>query len=742
MGCRSSLALEPRADRVPLNVRPPFVAVLALAAALVAGCKRPGPAPPVALSDAGTEAARVVRFRATDSPQSCVFEQGGPFLDFGETAERWRLRDAAGIEEAEREGASWWPIDARTVRAVVAIDAQELTADSFWTVDLRVLASESRNLMVFVNDRVVGSVRVDPGPPKIETLRVDRSILTAGDNTIALAARRASGARIGAGQVLVDWVRLHHDGPGEGHASRPSRRSVNRIVARGGTSYKAFSLPDGTSLACTMPLSAHATTTAALAVEGSGEVEAELRWKVADRELPPLARVVLRGSEPSWSRVDGGAPLIASTTMATLEVRVIRATQGSRLLVADLGWSVPAEPAREIPPAVEGALVVLLSHVGMSDLATLRSALELAGTPAVASVFRSGSLSGNAAVASLLSGLRAEAIAVLDADARVPPSALTLPRALKAAGVQTFYGSGHPLSGAAHGFLVPDWDRALAHPPTDSAAAPIEDFTRWLEEAKPKRFFGLLHLRGGHAPFDLRPAEAQLLAPTGYTGTVDPAQVASWWSRHPRGPLRLTEADRTRLDALHDASLAKQTALLGKAIAELRRSYPKAVVILTTDVGFRPHDPQAYDEGVLLAHDALVGPLVSIGLPRVTAEPVSLRDVHATLADLFDVTKLSRGSGVPLWADGREAIATVRSGRSRALWVGDLVFESADGVDTRLCAWANDPECRGTEAAVPASLRDGFRRLEGELTQQPVALRREPVTVDGPLEKALRLWGL
>ncbi len=715
---------------------------LALAATTFAGCKRPGPAPAPSALDGGAEPARIVRFRATDNEDSCVFEQAGPFLDFGEQPERWRLRDAAGIEEEEREGASWWSVDTRTVRAIASVDGRDVSGESPWSLDIRMLATESRNLMVLVNDRVVGSLRVDAGPPKIETVHVDRSALVAGDNTIALAARRASGARIGAGRVLVDWVHLRHEGTPTSSVARPTRRAVRRIAARGGKSYKAFSLPDGTSLACTMALSPHAATTAALAVEGSGEVEAELRWKLADRELPPIARVVLRGSESTWSRVDGGAPLVPSTTMATLEVRVLRATQGSRLLLADLGWSVPPEPTPAAATPIDGALVVVLSHVGSGDLAVLRSAFDGTEAPLAAKLFRSGALSGNAAIASILSGMRAESVGVLDADARVAPAVLTLPRALKAAGVHTFFGTGHPLSGAAHGFLLPDWDRSVAHAPMDSATAPVDDFTHWLEETKPARFFGLLHLRGGHAPFDLRPAEAQLLVPANYTGTVDPAQVASWWSRHPRGPLRLSEADRTRLDALHGAALEKQAAALVKAIVELRRTHPRSIVIVTTDVGFRAHDPSAYDEGVLLPHDALTAPLLVAGLATITSEPVSLRDVHATLAESFDVVKLSRGDGVPLSRDGREAIATAVSGRARAIWVGDFVYESIDGVDARLCAWSSDPECRKARDDVPASLRDGFRRLETELSRHPASLRREPVVVDGALEKALRMWGL
>jgi hypothetical protein len=204
----------------------------------------------------------------------------------------------------------------------------------------------------------------------------------------------------------------------------------------------------------------------------------------------------------------------------------------------------------------------------------------------------------------------------------------------------------------------------------------------------------------------------------------------------------LSEADRTRLDALHGAALEKQAAALVKAIVELRRTHPRSIVIVTTDVGFRAHDPSAYDEGVLLPHDALTAPLLVAGLATITSEPVSLRDVHATLAESFDVVKLSRGDGVPLSRDGREAIATAVSGRARAIWVGDFVYESIDGVDARLCAWSSDPECRKARDDVPASLRDGFRRLETELSRHPASLRREPVVVDGALEKALRMWGL
>lgn len=693
-------------------------------------------------TDAGAAPEPVVRFRAASTPAACTFTQGGPFLDFGEEAERWRLRDASGVEEEEREGASWWAIDARTLRAGFALDAGDALAGEAWAIDLRVVATESRTLSVLVNDRVVGAVRIDAGPPRIETLRLEKGTLVAGENVVALAARRASGSRMGSGRALVDWVHVHRDGLALDKMARPARRSVSRVAARGGESYKAFSLPEGTSVACAMPVAPNASTTAALAVEGSGEIEAELRWHVPERDLPPVARVVLKGADKNWLRLDGGAPAIAGTTMAALEVRVVRATQGSRLLVADLGWSTPAEPAPEPGPATDGVVVVVLSHVGTSDLPALRAVFE-GGEPAlVASRYRSGALTGNAAIALLLSGQRPELGGVFDADARVSPGFLSLPRALKGSGVETFYASGHPLTGAAHGFLVPDWDRASTRAPLEGATAPLQDFADWFDQIRPRRFFALVHLRGGHAPFDLRPAEAQTLAPTGYTGTIDPAQVGSWWSRHPRGPLRLTEADRTRLDALHDASLAKQLTLLAKVVSDVRRANPKTVFVVTTDVGFKRHDPLAYDEGVLLAHDTLVAPLLTLGLPRLTGEPVAMRDVHATVAELFGVGKIARSSGRPLWRDGRDDMASVASGRARAFWVGALALESPDGVDARLCVWASDPECRAHEVQVPAALREGFRRLERELTHAPQAGKREPVVVDGALEKALRAWGL
>lgn len=708
-----------------------------------AGCKKAPPVPETAVaSDGGAAIEPVVRFRASSASSACTFAQGGPFLDFGEGAERWRVRDAAGVDDEEREGASWWAIDSRTLRVAFALDGADAPLEEGWAIDLRVLATESRTMSVLVNDRVVGAVHVDGGPPRIETVRLEKGTLVAGENVIALAARRPNGVRAGTGRTLVDWVHVRREGPAIDKLARPSRRAVSRVTARGGESYKAFSLPDGASVVCAMPIPRNAATTAALAVEGGGEVEAELRWHVPGRELPPVARVVVKGAEKNWLRLDGGAPTVTETTMAAVEVRVVRATQASRLLVADFGWSTPSELAAEAGPPTEGVVVVVLSHVGASDLPALRAALPGGDGLLVTERYRSGALSGNAAIAALLSGQRPELGAVLDPDSRVSPAFLTLPRALKSAGVKTFFSSGHPLSGASHGFVIPDWDRVTTHPPLAPSTAPLQDFAEWYDQVRPPRFFALVHLRGGHAPFDLRPAEAQALAPKGYTGTVDPEQVASWWSRHPRGPLRLSEADRTRLDALHDASLAKQLTLLAKVVADVRRAQPKTVVIVTTDVGFRPHDALAYDEGVLLAHDTLVAPLVSIGLPRLTNETVALRDVHATVAELLGRGRIARSNGRPLWRDGREDLTSVSSGRARAFWIGSLAFESPDGVDARLCSWATDPECRSNETQIHAALRDGFRRIERELAQAPQGVKREPVVVDGALEKALRAWGL
>ena len=692
--------------------------------------------------DAGSGGGWIERFRATDQPSACSFDQGGPFIDFGEAAERWRLRDASFVEDEEREGASWWAIDARNVRAVTALDAVDLKDGGAWALDVRVLATAAHSITVAVNDRLAGSVLVEKGPPRVVSLRVAGAALVGGNNTISLAARPLGSARGGPGHALVDWVHLHTAGVAEGHGARPSRRSMARFSERDGKSYKAFSLPDGTRMRCTMPLAPSAMTRAALAVEGPGEVEVEVRWTLAGHEGFPLARVVVKGTDAAWTRVDGGAPLVPGGTMATLEVRVVRATPGSRLLVADLSWFVRAEPAAEPGGPLDAALVVVLSHVGMTDLPTLLGAANGSSVPLSSRRFRSGALSGNSAIAAILSGKQGEAIGVLDADSRAPGAALTLPRALKSVGVRSFYATGHPLSGPAHGFMVPEWDRAFSYAPNESPTLPLEEFSAWLAEVKPRRFFALLHLRGGHAPFDLRPSEAQLLPPAGYTGTIDPMRVTSWWSRHPRGPLRMTENDLTRLDALHDSALGKQAHSLENLLANLRLSHPSALIILTTDVGYRKGYPKSYDEGVLLAHDALVAPLVALGIPRMTTDALSLRDVHATITAAFGIPSISAATGRALWLDGRQELDAVMSGRTHGLWMGDVAIEATDGVESHLCAWTTDPECRLPEATFPASIRDGFRRLETEHFEGPRGQRRSPVVVDGALETALRLWGL
>ena len=724
------------------HVPPPPTVWLVAACLLVAACRRPPPAEPEsARGDAG-RAGSSSRFRATDEAAACTFGQGGPFLDCGEPAERWRLRGTAAVDDEEREGSSWWAVDGRTLRTSVALDEGALDGALGWTLDARVLGTEPRSLTVQVNDRVAGTVRVEPGRPHIVSIRVDRAVLTPGDNFLSLASRPTAGARTGEGRFLVDWLHLHREGAAPEQAARPARRAVARVVSRGGESYRAFSLPDGASVVCAMPLAPRASTTAALAVEGSGEVEAEIRWRVRGQDLPPVARVVLRGSEKTWSRVDGGAPPLEGTTMAALEVRVLRATQASRLVVAELGWS--AVPASQPTPVVkvDGVLVVLLSHVGRSDAGALRAAIEPIGPALEAARFRSGAASGNAAMALLLTGQQPEAVGVLDPDARMAPSPLGLLRTLRASGIHTMYSSGHPLTGAAHGFVVPEWERSITHPPTDLATAPLQDFAAWLDETRPARFFSVLHLRGGHAPFDVLPAEAQGLRPSGYRGTVDPAQVGSWWSRHPRGPLSLTDGDRERLDALHEASLKKQLDHLGKLLVDVRRRAPNTLVVVTTDVGYRPHDPRSYDEGVLLAHDALLAPLVASGLPSMTRELVSLRDVHATIAESLGVEMPARTTGLPLWRDGRDEVGFVSSGRAWSLWVGSLAYESVDGVDARLCAWSSDPECRGGDSDVPSAIREGFRRVERDFVRAAAGTRRQPVVVDGALEKSLRAWGL
>ena len=165
------------------------------------------------------------------------------------------------------------------------------------------------------------------------------------------------------------------------------------------------------------------------------------------------------------------------------------------------------------------------------------------------------------------------------------------------------------------------------------------EFLDWLSRRRqPHRpFFAFLNYVDAHAPY---------LLPLGVEGRFGPGPrteadylLLDGWPRLDK--LRITQAGRDLARDAYDNCLAYLDARLGELVADLQRRgvLDQTIVIVAADHGEGLGEHELFDHGQSLYRTEIRVPLVIVLPPRhraqrVIGEPVSLRDLPATIADL------------------------------------------------------------------------------------------------------------
>ena len=166
------------------------------------------------------------------------------------------------------------------------------------------------------------------------------------------------------------------------------------------------------------------------------------------------------------------------------------------------------------------------------------------------------------------------------------------------------------------------------------------EFLDWLSRRRqPRRpFFAFLNYVDAHAPY---------LLPVGVDGRFGPGPrtepdylfLLDGWPRLDK--LRISQAGRDLARDAYDNCLAYLDARLGELVADLQRrgELDQTIVIVAADHGEGLGEHELFDHGQSLYRTEIRVPLVIVLPPRYRAqgaigEPVSLRDLPATIADL------------------------------------------------------------------------------------------------------------
>jgi len=727
-------------------------------------------ATPAETAEPATTAAReAYPFRAL---ARCRIDHGGLFLDLGsETSQLHRSFSLGPFNDVSSE--SWGD---QSYARFAAANAQY----DFWLRDpeqglqLRVRAKpgSAGTLSASVDQTRLGTLRLRS--PSFQTLSFPalESTLGAGRHQLRLHWS-GHGAGDAGDFALAEW--LHWAEPGQAAAQyrAPRERSLLRDVSAGGKPRRAVVLEAPGYLSCPLLVERATRLQLGLAYWGDGEGVA----RIAVRRDGGPRRVLLErrvGGSPGgapWADVELELDDFASQLV---ELELEAAQDGA---LGGIAFSEPriVTPAssRAQPPA---RLVVLLIASGVhrellppfSGTRRLRQATRLANASVRFPEYRVPTTLAGGVVASLLSGLPPLAHQLASSKARLPASVQILSERVHELSGESAFFSGVPQTRAVFGFDR-GWNRYEALSPVQDlpASAPLERARAWLEQALERdpelRRLLVIHVRGGHPPWDLSHEQVAELEPRDYTGLLEARRggilLASQRAQPRPAQRRLSPADWSRLQALELAALAKQDDALGALLELLERSqlWDQTLFVFTGDVapGDAPEAP--FGDGVSMSEDRLVVPLW-LKLPggrfagSVVAGPVTSVDVAVTIATALglpakenreglDLARLAMGEGP---AAGRPILSTL--GAEYALRWGSWLLRGTSPKTPTLCDLSADPACANdalerSPLAAEALWRATFDEQRRQGGVEGATRRPELAPIDRDTAAALQVWG-
>ncbi|MEM9696777.1 MAG: sulfatase-like hydrolase/transferase, partial [Myxococcota bacterium] len=360
--------------------------------------------------------------------------------------------------------------------------------------------------------------------------------------------------------------------------------------------------------------------------------------------------------------------------------------------------------------------------------------------------------------ASLLSGISPDAHHLIDTGAMLSASVETLGAMAKNRSVRAAFFTSVPNTFEFFGFGA-QWERFTPYPPNSGASViqPLIDafgFVSSAAEPDERPTFALVHLRGGHPPWEVTPDEARDLPPDDYSGAITPRRSAQQLAAAQGRFSRFSEADRERMDAMFYVSLAKQDSALRGVIDSLDEAglYHQTLFVVTADVGSARST--LFRDGLPLDPDRLALPLY-VHFPEGrfagerVVEPTEMVDVTATVVEALELQPSRTLEGISLH---RTASGSRSGQRIRVAYLdqtffaqwGEFAIYGERGERPHLCQLALDPLCRVDRRHLfPHTAQALNWRLSAYLDgQKNTRYERMPLRLSSDAAAILKVWGI
>jgi len=638
-------------------------------------------------------------------------------------------------------------------------------------VRIRAKAGSSSSLSASVDQVRLGTVRVRSEAFRTLAFPALKAPLAPGRHLLTLRwAGRPSGD--GRPYGMAEWI--HWAEPGQPlEEYRPERESsLSADVVLNGVPRRSIVLEAPASLSCPVQVVPGTELSLGLGFWGEGSGVARI---IARREgVPPQVlteRRVTGSATAPWTDVSLKLDGLGSS-LVELELNATSDSPGGRL-----AFSQPRILSKAVPVApVRAKLVVLVVASGLhrellppfGENRRLRHYGQLADASARFPEYRVPTTVVGGVVASLLTGLPPLAHGLTTPRARLPATVLTLADRLHESSGESAMFTGVPQTLAAFGFDH-GWNSYESFSPVNDVPAtePLERAKAWLERAlqrdrEPTRLV-VVHLRGGHPPWDLSRDEVAELEPREYNGLLEARRgglILSSIRSHPRvAQRRLSPGDWVRLHAMQQAALVKQDAALGSLIELLERTnaWDDTLFVFTGDVATGDPPEAPFGAARTLTEDRLLAPLwVKFPHARfagsVVPGLVTSTDLAATLATALGVSLPTELGSLDLYrlasgdapTVGRPLLASLE--QEYATRWGRWLLRGSSGKLPLLCEISVDPACSHdvfaeSPLAAEALWRVTFDEHERQRTLDAAVKSVEAATLDKDTAAALQVWG-
>jgi hypothetical protein len=711
-------------------------------------------------------------------PALCRVEHRGMFLDLGGDASHARRSFALG-PFSDVASDTWSDQSyARVSTSSVSYDFWLAEPSAEIEVRVRARAGASSTLSASIDQTPLGSARLRGEAFQTLIFPKPKAPLARGRHQLGLrwGGRNPSDRRpLG----MIEWI--HWADPGQPIAEyRPPRHATLRDdMVLGGVPRRSIVLETPGRLACPVLLTRDATLELGVGYHGDGSGVARV---LARRDgAPPLVlaeRRVSAKADAAWTDLSLSlAPIGHQLAWLELEASGDPGSGPGRI-----AFSEPRIVSHDAPePVPRARLVVLVVASGLhrellppfEGTRQLRRISQLAEASARFPEYRAPTSVVSSVMATLLTGLPSLAHGLDSPKLRLGHGVLTLGDRIRETSGESAFFTGVPTSRAAFGFDR-GWNTFEELSPVNdvAASAPLEHAKAWLEHAmaadeeadRSVTRLLVVHIRGGHPPWDLSRDEVAELEPRDYMGLLEARRggiILNTIRNHSRPTQRrLAPADWVRLKALQLAALQKQDQALGALIELLEREqlWNDTLFAFVGDVAMGDPPEPPFGAARPLTEDRLLVPLW-IKFPggrfagREVLGPVSSVDVAATLGDALgialpgelggvDLFQLAAGTG-PLLARGM--LATL--GADYSLRFGPWLLRGTSPKAPTLCELGVDPACvhdvfDQSPLAAEALWRTTFEAHRHDRTLETArGGRAEPALLDKDTAAALQVWG-